>query len=1697
MKNFFTKWGLFVLIFLTTDAVFAQNLDSLKARYNGLAPYVPSGILYDRNPINSIWYGSMYNSSYYDGTVDSICTKAAFAELHMLKYHESFDSSIMLFQPENLDDLINQALYEQDVSSWTVSQFMNSQPINHVVLGFMDLDYHALSIMAYDSAWSRSDSNGDYYLQLSPFAIHDTLFLDTINFSIHPDSIILMDTIIYPDSLFILNNAFKQYRLLALSALTETVYASDSTSPSIWFHLGDSLFITNKSAVSYEIDWDDGQGFVAFDPTLRKYNITYGSYGLKNIIVRTENEEQSDLHPDLYIRTQFRIARSISFDGSEAFPLAFSGDTCARDLSAGVGSGIVTWRFAENRTAFYKPFIMVEGFDQGAPNSPETNLVTTNNPVGFGQLNWNSLTSGYIPGMPGLDKFPELLDSISNEGYDIILVDFRTSRATIQKNSNALINVIDYINLQLRNNDSPEEIVVFGASMGGIISRYAIRQMELGGCCHNVRLYGTFSSPHQGANIALGLQHFVKSLGDENEFNLFEIGNSAKALYNFVLNSPAARQLLVYHADPSAATERTDFQNELDSMGQPQYCRRVTLTDGSQTSVGQMDNATFMLNNQKLIEIDVKIWFPRTVKRDGQDSRIETLKDIRDGKSVSIPPGNWTMFNAEAFAIGANTMGNLQVFLQNGDLPKNNYEAYLEALNYFEKQALRAQLYKKYWYVPIYNRFLLARAGFLMLRVPNRMDNFHALNEARNGLSPYRYSTMATLPYDNCPGDYVETQRAITLISRNYVQSNFPHHTFIPTVSALDIDTSDLIIHVKSNFELNENITPFEDYWANYNESATPQSNNRDHVFVDAENIVWLTDKLQQTHPKFLSQQGSNALDTYYNFAGIHPPNPQERILAPDLFLPAVTVESGATLFVNKYDDITYQNAGLGLPTEYSNFQLYTSQASCELPHVLVENEAVFMVGDTNYTTEAPYDNNKAEVYFRFGSILELKPGSVLRINDNSKLVIEAGAELILHDENSIMLDGPNAVLEIRGKVSMLNSAALQTSGTGYIRFAQPLVQTNPTDYWALAGENRISLVGTGKGHKKAEVVHMLVLDSSLHELEILNCKVDMRPDASIHLKGKATIDSALFISSATNYDRVAVYGQANLTIKNSEFRRGDAGLIGYLTSISHPLKVENCDFKQCLVGLQVINKNLELKNSRLDSNSTGLIISNASADCEVQNSQFNYNTYAGLVYLGQTNANLLLRTCQLKYNHIGLEIGEFTKATLSCNQITNNSYIGIFAGNSYVNMGDYAANQLTDNYIAMDLVGTHIRLAGGRNNFAGSGYYLTGALHPNAVVVAATGDSVIDVQHNRMPASEDVVPIDLVTMSANEIGLLNWAPLSVTQTACPMTTNPTYVDWVLAQPNVSIVANTSNMNDDLPLVVADALSKMTSDFELNPNEDAMAVEYFGEIFSDVRSGYAYIDNQYAETNQLTAMTEEETLVMKLAVDMSLKALSNAYRYEFLEPNRAVAQSEIPTEIQVLVDELDNLTDNYYTQAVDEAGNWFYYKLAKAQAYRTGEYYDYALAVLGDISSENETINDVKAYWECVCELEESYILEQISVEQYHEDMQACVKNAPALRRAAPGPGIRVPNPNEWQLPYSRLYPNPSSGSSTIWFSANERGYIYQVSNLNGQRMFQAEVPAGLSTVELQAGNLGPGIYLIQITDGVHPPQLLKWVLME
>lgn len=1704
--------GLFVLFFITTATLKAQNLDSLKSRYNPLSPWVSSGVLYDRNPQNMIWAVSMFNSVHYDGTRDSLCNKAAFAELHETKYHEAFDSTLLNFNPAHLDRVINKALYEADVSGWSAQQFMSNPAPNNAVLGFMDLDFHAISLMAYDNFWIPQHSSGYFYLEISPYTLHDTLFLDTIHFSTHPDSILPFDTIFYPDSAFIVENAFIKYRLLALSALTETVYSTESSNPTINFHIGDSLWITNKDSFSYEIDWDDGNGFVSFNPAIRKYSIQYGSYGPKTIRLKTANETPSDIHPYLYTRTSFTLARTMSAN-QEAVPFStISWDTCARDMSAGIGKGVISIKLANGHTALYKPLILVEGFDQGSPVSPENSakISGTGTLIGYGQYNWMSLSSGIIEDATNLLAFPVLIDSLLNEGYDLVLLDFESNRTKIQKNANLLIHVIDYVNAQLIANNSPEEIVVLGASMGGLISRYAIRKMELEACCHNVRLYGTFSTPHRGANIPVGLQQFVKSFG--YEFNLLNKGEKAKETYDFVLNSPAARQMLIYHADSTAAAERAAFQHELDSLGHPQFCRTLALTDGSEIGMGQINGQTFMTANQRLMSVDVKIWHPKKLVRDNNDPNIITLLALQAGITDSIPPGEWTLLTAEAYALGNNPSGVTQVVLKSGDIPRFNYYRYLEHMNYFQQQGKKA---KDAAYAAHFHGFAgilgfplswlgvafhLAKLDNIINKTNQQFLQNYLNNEGHNILSDYRATYYPTLSYDNAPGDILTTQRTITNLSQGLAKYDFPHHNFVATVSALDIDTTLLEIDIRLNkdYLLDQHI-PFEEYWAEYDNTSDPhQSPNRAHVMVDLANIHWLERKKRETTPLFLSQQSGLELDEYFNFAAAENPSSDSTVLPPDLFLPAVNIRAGATLHVNKHDIVTYQSSGLDTPAAYGSFTLKTAQSACTPPEVIVDANGAFYVGDTNYVNLGGglQDNNKADVFFRAGSKLELLGDALLRINDNSRVVIEEGAELILHKEHNIHLDGKNAVLEIRGKLTLKSNALLKPSGNGYLRFAQPVNQSVASDFWEFEYGATIELNGTGKEDKKAEITGKLILDSTLNFFKVLNCRLDIHPGMEMHIKGRATIENARITkpqSATSRYGSVVVYGQPNLIVKNAEFLHGNYGMLALLPSAAHPLKVENSDFKHCITGLRINGKNLELKTSRLDSNTVGLKIDAATASCDIRNSQFNRNSLLGIEFSGQSTAALYFHESQSRYNGTGIQASGNCPVRLTCSSISNNT-IGLDAYTVEVLLGGEARNDFTANQIGISISDVkHLILHDGYNNFATSTTYLYGAFADNPNLIYDGTNYKLNVQNNRLPAEHGLVAVDLLTYSAAPVMLHNWQPLSAFATLCPLAALASLDSVMLGNATTTLPVETSYQNGKLPIVVATAISDMTDDLAGVANRDEEAVAKLGEIFSFVRTNYTYRSAvQYMEYE----LSEDEVELMRFAINKALKALGNAYRYELLEPNRAVNETEVSEELQSVQDELDNQI-YYYDQSYDEE-RWFYNKLAKAQAYRSGEHYDYALEQLAGITTEDEKFQGIRDYWSCICEAEADFILEITDATQYLEALDECVLNAPELRRRSPGPGIAVEllvQPTS-QINYT-LYPNPSNGLLTVSSNISLKGTSYRLSDMQGTVHLSGSISLEGGTNTFDASMLSNGIYFLQLYNSSNPPHTLKFTLVK
>lgn len=231
-----------------------------------------------------------------------------------------------------------------------------------------------------------------------------------------------------------------------------------------------------------------------------------------------------------------------------------------------------------------KPIFLLDGFD------PED---TRNTSAIYQLLNYG--TSGQNLG-----------DIVRAQGYDVIVLNFpsytRPNSTTvidggvdyIQRNAMVLVELINQINAQKVGN---AQNVVIGPSMGGLISRYALRYMEQNNLNHDSRLYISFDAPHLGANVPIGYQHLFNYMG------FGPVGDvTMQSLVNGMLKSPAAREMLIDHFEghlqsgssteflttPASALQpvgcpnyRNTFQNELNSMGFPTTTRNVSIANGA------------------------------------------------------------------------------------------------------------------------------------------------------------------------------------------------------------------------------------------------------------------------------------------------------------------------------------------------------------------------------------------------------------------------------------------------------------------------------------------------------------------------------------------------------------------------------------------------------------------------------------------------------------------------------------------------------------------------------------------------------------------------------------------------------------------------------------------------------------------------------------------------------------------------------------------------------------------------------------------------------------------------------------------------------------------------------------------------------------------------------------------------------------
>ncbi len=151
----------------------------------------------------------------------------------------------------------------------------------------------------------------------------------------------------------------------------------------------------------------------------------------------------------------------------------------------------------------------------------------------------------------------------------------------VERNGLTLVTLIERINQQLASQGSTEKLIVIGPSMGGQISRYALKWMEDRGKNHNVRLWVSFDSNHEGTMIPIGEQHFIKTLAG--------MSNDIQITLDRQLNSPHAKQSLVDHhlfhqngvIDAGGAPGfHIRYFAMMDSLGWPQQLRKIAMVSG-------------------------------------------------------------------------------------------------------------------------------------------------------------------------------------------------------------------------------------------------------------------------------------------------------------------------------------------------------------------------------------------------------------------------------------------------------------------------------------------------------------------------------------------------------------------------------------------------------------------------------------------------------------------------------------------------------------------------------------------------------------------------------------------------------------------------------------------------------------------------------------------------------------------------------------------------------------------------------------------------------------------------------------------------------------------------------------------------------------------------------------------------------------
>jgi hypothetical protein len=325
---------------------------------------------------------------------------------------------------------------------------------------------------------------------------------------------------------------------------------------------------------------------------------------------------------------------------------------------------------------------------------------------------------------------------------------------------------------------------------------------------------------------------------------------------------------------------------------------------------------------------------------------------------------------------------------------------------------------------------------------------------------------------------------------------------------------------------------------------------------------------------------------------------------------------------------------------------------------------SILTIDNGNLNAGTVLDGKNKKFNIAPNSTLDLKSNAVFLVNNNTTVYVEEGANLRIGPSTQVILDGPNAILEIRGNLVLEDGAVFQPvggpNGQGFVRFNQQHVNSGTATTLVNVGNNSEMIFEAASNSTK--VLEVASTDFWINDqgksfrFTLKNGKAEMAHEAMMNLGCRVTLDGALVekLPSAGHYRGIVLWNTGyQQVIRNSTFKEASEAVHFIGRNGGSRLVALDNQFTNNYNGLRLTGGSFFLRQANLsDNNGYGLVATGQQRTSTLFESTVNHNNFKGIRYESNVGAGLNLNTNDILENTIGVKFISRGNLNMKCNQV-------------------------------------------------------------------------------------------------------------------------------------------------------------------------------------------------------------------------------------------------------------------------------------------------------------------------------------------------------------------------------------------------------------------------------------------------------------